>query len=310
MNTFGANKVITHFQNMPNLSSFYVGFDLTDDGAIDYRIDKLVEILISVIPEFAFGHHCGQSVPLAQAVSMVKESARSIYKIDAFRETREIYFTSPDVDVNIDKKYLKRGEFGELILHLILRDFYNTVPLLSKIYFKDTYGATVHGFDAIHIDTDAKRLWLGESKLYSDGKSGVSELINDIKEHFKRNYLEDEFTIVSKKIALFEDIPEKDHWLNILDTKTKMSEVLESTCIPLLCTYSCNIFTDYNDDSTDEFKRALEENIHELEQFFNSHNDHPLKDKLNIILILFPVKCKNELILKMHKELTILSRGV
>ena len=35
------------------------------------------------------------------------------------------------------EKYKKRGEFGELILHLILRDFFETVPLLSKIYFKD-----------------------------------------------------------------------------------------------------------------------------------------------------------------------------
>jgi hypothetical protein len=34
-------------------------------------------------------------------------------------------------------KDLARGEFGELILHLLLRDFHDTVPLLSKIYFKD-----------------------------------------------------------------------------------------------------------------------------------------------------------------------------
>ncbi|WP_330558188.1 Hachiman antiphage defense system protein HamA [Acutalibacter sp. 1XD8-33] len=34
----------------------------------------------------------------------------------------------------------RRGEFGELILHLLLRDFKNTIPLISKVYFKDSIG--------------------------------------------------------------------------------------------------------------------------------------------------------------------------
>lgn len=310
MNKFGANKIIKQYHNLSNFSSFYVGFDLNDEGITEYRIDKLVEMLISVIPEFAFGYHIGEDIPITKLVPLVKESARSIYKIEAFRETREMYSSDPVQDITIEKKYLKRGEFGELILHLLLRDFYDTVPLLSKIYFKDTYGATVHGFDAIHIEASTKKLWLGESKLYSDGKSGVSELINDIKHHFTRNYLDDEFTIVSKKIALMDNIPEKDYWLNLLDSKTRMSEQLDSICIPLLCTYTCNIFNEHTDDNSDDFIKAFEDNVTELEQYFTSNNNHPLRDKLKIVLILFPVKCKNELIKKMHNELTILSGGI
>jgi hypothetical protein len=61
-------------------------------------------------------------------------------------------------------------------LHLILRDFIKTVPLISKIHLKDSDGMTVHGFDAVHIgncieDSSKKSLYLGESKLYKDGKS-------------------------------------------------------------------------------------------------------------------------------------------
>ena len=103
-----------------------------------------------------------------------------------------------------EEKYLKRGEFGEVILHLLLRDFIETVPLISKIHFKDADGITIHGFDAVHIGPSVlnhseRSLYLGESKLYNCGKTGVRELINDIKNHFKRDFLRREFALISKK---------------------------------------------------------------------------------------------------------------
>ncbi|NCI49191.1 DUF1837 domain-containing protein [Sediminibacterium roseum] len=37
------------------------------------------------------------------------------------------------------------------------------------MYFKDAINVNVHGFDGVHISIngDQKKLWLGESKLYS-----------------------------------------------------------------------------------------------------------------------------------------------
>ena len=77
---------------------------------------------------------------------------------------------------------------------MLLRDFYDSLPLLSKIYFKDSDGHTVHGFDAVHIAPDINdkskfSLWLGESKLYTNGKAGVKALTKDIEEHFNIKYL-------------------------------------------------------------------------------------------------------------------------
>lgn len=40
----------------------------------------------------------------------------------------------------------QRGEFGELLLHLILRDFKGTIPLISKVYFKDSAGVPAPWF--------------------------------------------------------------------------------------------------------------------------------------------------------------------
>lgn len=309
MSVFNSQKVIKQCISYNDWSAYLVGFDLNDDGNMEYRWKTLIQTLINVIPEFAFGFHEGTETKNTDIVSKLSDAARAIYKIDEFKCAKEIYLDGGKIEDNdISKKYLKRGEFGELILHLLLRDYHSTIPLLSKIYFKDSYGHAVHGFDAVHIEPETKTLWLGESKLYTNGKNGVKELIKDIKEHILRDYLYDEFTIVSKKVELFDNIPEKDCWLDILDKSTTLSEQLKSINIPLLCTYTSENFSKYNDETLDEFIRDYESEVKELKKYFDSNNDHKLKAKINTILILFPVKCKTELVKRLHNKLDIMQR--
>ena len=300
---FGSKKVITEQISEGDLKTYFVGFDIDDNSNRYYRLENLVTLLLKVIPEFAFGYHEGTIYP-SMVYELTRDAAKSIYKIKEFEEARRIYESGDCIaDDEIDKKYLKRGEFGELILHLLLRDFHNTIPLLSKIYFKDAYGSTVHGFDAVHIQPQTQTLWLGESKLYVNGKSGIKALISDIKDHIKRDYLNDEFTIISKKIKPYDNIEEKEYWLKLMDEHTKLLTLCDSVCIPLLCTYTSGIFTKFNDENLKEFITEYEQEVRELKKYFDENNDHPLKTKLNIIFLLFPVKCKNSLVKKMHQRL-------
>lgn len=148
---FGSENVIIEHISEADLKTYFVGFDIDDKSERYYRLENLVTKLEDVIPEFAFGMH-GKTIDKINAVNMIREAAKSIYKIKEFEETRMIYLCGKHIpDDDIGKNYLRRGEFGELILHLLLRDFHRTVPLLSKIYFKDAYGSTTHGFDAVHI---------------------------------------------------------------------------------------------------------------------------------------------------------------
>jgi hypothetical protein len=239
---------------------------------------------------------------------MIREAAKSIYRIKEFEKTRQIYengkFIDDDEKTGKDKS-LERGEFGELILHLLLRDFHKTIPLLSKIYFKDAYGSTVHGFDAVHVEPIAKTLWLGESKLYINPEKGLKALIQDIKTHFVRDYLRDEFNIISKKVKLYENssFPEREYWLDLMHRNTKMIDLLNSVSIPLLCTYSSENFTKYDDEKCAGFIKDYQKEIRKLKRYFDENNDHLLKSDLNIILLLFPVRSKNELVKGMHEKL-------
>ena len=68
------------------------------------------------------------------------------------------------------ENFKSRGEFGELLLHAIIRETYNTIPAISKIYYKDGPNETVKGFDAVHVvvTDDTLELWLGEVKFYNN----------------------------------------------------------------------------------------------------------------------------------------------
>ena len=108
---FASEGVIEERHRDEQLRGYHVGFD---GGR--FRLAPLVDVIRRAIPAYALGWHHGRTIPLNQMVDRLAEAAKTVYTTE---------------------KYKKRGEFGELILHLILRDFFETVPLLSKIYFKD-----------------------------------------------------------------------------------------------------------------------------------------------------------------------------
>ncbi|HAY3543064.1 TPA: DUF1837 domain-containing protein [Elizabethkingia anophelis] len=308
MTPFNSQKIITQKINEAELSTFFVGFDINDTGEIQYRIKPLIEKLTHVIHEFAFGFHEGESTDNTEILPKLIEAAQSIYKIDAFQKVKDLCQDGEGLADDVEDKYLRRGEFGELILHLLLRDFHNTIPLLSKVYFKDSFGHAVHGFDAVHIEPNTKTLWLGESKLYKDGKAGIRALITDIEEHFKSDYLNSEFLIISKKMKHFDNIPEKDYWVDLMNKSTKLYDQLASINIPLLCTYTCDLFTSCSDEVSDFFVEDYIKEMRELKKYFDENNNHPLKTKLNIILILFPVQNKVELVKGLHKKLSLMQQ--
>jgi hypothetical protein len=61
------------------------------------------------------------------------------------------------------------GEFGELIMYIILRDFLNAPQIVNKMALKTSGNMPVHGSDGVHIGFDGKTMifYYGESKVYS-----------------------------------------------------------------------------------------------------------------------------------------------
>lgn len=335
-----AKDIITQHFSEAELRTYFVGYDYKR-----YRLDELTKVLINSIVDFSFGYHTG--ILKKYDTYQLGEAAKSLYRIKSYSDTKNIYLDSDseidDENITIEDKYLKRGEFGELLLHVLLRDFINTVPLLSKIHFKDSDGVTVHGFDAVHIGPDLnskneKSLYLGETKLYSRktgcaGKAGINDLISDIQNHFNTDLLYREFTLIGKKENGFLDIDKykdtntveeyrdflktKNKWFDIItqtaQKRMKLETCLKSVTIPLLCTYQSNFLSNHDNEESDLFIEEYEHEIKELNTHFRSklksleeNIGEPIKTDLNIVLMLFPIPSKKEFVKLMHSKLNSL----
>ncbi|WP_103864821.1 DUF1837 domain-containing protein [Aquimarina sp. I32.4] len=334
---FNSHSVIKNKNKGAQLQIFYLGFDFGR-----YQNDEFTEILMDVIVDFAFGYHTGILKNYNRRI--LKEAAKSIYRLDVFSQVKWVYVDDnselSDCELKAENKYLKKGEFGEMILHLLLRDFFNTEPLLSKIHFKDTDNAVVHGFDIVHIgkdltDNNQNSIYLGESKLYSRrtndaGMRGVEDLVKDIVDHFKTDFLYREIALINKKRDAFKPIDEyndkntideytqflerKKAWFDILKKVESKSEKLQdffkSVTIPLVCTYQSKIFDGVTDEGTPEFQLKLDAEVASLKAHFDKKINEivdeigePVKTELNVVLILFPVPSKKELVKVLHQKL-------
>lgn len=270
---FKSELVLEEKISEATLKAYHVGYDQNK-----FRLKPLVDVIRKVIPEFALGYIAGHQIASAQAVEKLREAAISVYTTE---------------------KYKKRGEFGELILHLLLRDFCDTIPLISKIYFKDADNATIHGFDGVHVTMKdgEDKLWLGESKLYGNGKAGVIDLANDLKEHFAADYLRREFQLISKKLP--SDFPEIEHWRNLMDQHQKLDNIYSSIVIPMVCTYTSDVCRNHCQE-TDEYIKDFTAECRDLEKEFQSKN---IRTNLEVILMLLPVYDKDELNSELDKRL-------
>lgn len=301
---FDTKHIIISKIQEDDLNSFLIDLDIDDNGNPLYQLNEFAQAIINTIPEYVFAQYEDPSITQINAVEKLREAAKSIYKIRDYELMRRWYLEkdqSVQDDINKMGKS-RRGEFGELILHLLLRDFKHTIPLVSKVYFKDSAGVPAHGFDAVHITPDDGILWLGESKFYTDSKDGVKALIDDLLNHFTREYLNEQFIIIKKNLGN-NSIPQRNEWIEKLTQCNKLRDKINTINIPLLCTYPHDIYNLFNDLNAKEAVEYHDKNIRELKEYFDNNNKHPLKAQLNIILLLFPIRDKEELIIKLHEKL-------
>src|SRR5207245_1769391 len=86
----------------PGLTGLCAGYE-----AGEWRDEQLSKHLMKWIPEFALKHSELEGFNHASGVEMMEQAAKNIFTTD---------------------KYAKRGEFGELLLHIAIRQCFDSVP--------------------------------------------------------------------------------------------------------------------------------------------------------------------------------------
>ena len=270
-------KIIVHDEDsMPTLLGICAGFE-----SGEWRGQRLAENLFRCIPEFCLTYSEIHEVDSSEWMDKMKKAVSMIY-------------SSP--------KYKNRGEFGELLLHYILKDLYKTVPAISKMYFKDGPNETVKGFDAVHgiVNSEGNLdLWLGEVKFYNNASKAISDVIPEIKEHFAQDYLLTEFIAITNKLD--KESPFYDKLSKLISPDTSLDDIFERICVPVLITFNSKVidkYTKYTTTYKEEMKAEMEKHFKQFESQFKK-----LGIDIEVHLFLLPLKTKETFVQILNNKL-------
>ncbi len=257
----------------PSLAAFCAGYEQNE-----WRSKQLASHLLDWLPEFALKNSEWQGLQAHNARKLLSKAAQSIY-------------TSP--------KYKSRGEFGEILLHIILRQYCKSVPAISKYYYKDSRNDTVKGFDAVHIvgNDDNWELWLGEVKFYNRISAAIKDVVEELRDHVDADFLRAEFTAITNKLDA--DWCDTSKLQLLLNKNTSLDDIFKVVRIPVLLTYDSSVVAGHS-SVCDKFKAEFEKEVLAHRQAFANAN---LPANLTIHLFLLPLKDKATLVAQMDEAL-------
>lgn len=247
-----------------------------------WRHEALASYLFEWLPEFALHYSDLESMNSATAMRLIKKAAVTVYTTE---------------------KYKKRGEFGELLLHALIREVFNSQPAISKLYFKTSTNETVKGFDAVHVvdNDDGLELWLGEVKFYEDIHQAIYAVIPELQSHTDGDWLRREFILIDSKID--SKWQHADALKKLISDRTSLDVIFKRTCIPVLLTYDSECVNQHS-EVTASFVAALQS---ELESIYASFAGRELP-ALRVHLFLVPLACKKTLLEVLQQKLEGLQR--
>ncbi|MBX3097680.1 MAG: DUF1837 domain-containing protein [Fimbriimonadaceae bacterium] len=187
--------------------------------------------------------------------------------------------------------YKKRGEFGELLLHVVMRHFYGTLPAVSKLFVKTGVNDTVKGFDAVHVAVDGTvlELWLGEVKFYSNARQAILDVTSELQDHFKADYLRNEFNLIGN--YLDPSWPHTDVLKGLIAPQSSLDKIFAKVHVPVMVTYESAVIGKHG-GVTDAFKADL---LAELNQHRKTFLGATLPDQVLIHFLLVPLGSKSAL---------------
>lgn len=256
----------------------------------EWRRDQLANHVMEWLPEFALSHTELMELGHHNAIKLTKKAAQIVYQTE---------------------KYGLRGEFGEILLHIAIRQVYQTIPAVSKIFYKSAVNETVKGFDAVHVVRTGEdlELWIGETKFYDDLNRAIRDVCAEIVDHLETDYLRSEFILIQNKID--PAWPGAEELKRLLNQNTSLDKVFKKACIPVLLTYDSTAVGSAC-GADDAYQKAL---VLEVEDAYSRMRDRlgrkycerfgsPLPVTLHVILI--PLKEKKSLIAALDTRLKAL----
>ena len=202
-----------------------------------------------------------------------------------------------------DAQPTKKGDYGELLLYIILSIFYKSPKFVTKARLRSSTREQIKGFDCAHFsieDSGEVKLWLGEAKFHANISGAVSSALESLATHFQDvAKIKSELKLLGGEIEINKSLG-SEH-LELLESYTTGARSLDKVPIhvPVLITYdskcigdSCG--TDDADLDSAVFQKKL---IFELDKNFDLiySKNWPKRNNITISFYLIPFKSVAEI---------------
>jgi hypothetical protein len=201
------------------------------------------------------------------------------------------------------------SELAEIVLYGIMRNHYNALPVVPKIFYKQNTQDNAKGADSVHIVIENGNdfsIWFGEAKLYNSIEDArLPEIIESVGNSLQTGKLKKENSIITNVRdidSLIENEELRKSIKNILSQDTSIDTLKPKLHIPILLLYECSI-TNGTTDLTQKYKdEIIEFHKKRAESYFKRQLDklgsiHKYS-KITFHLILFPVPSKQKIVKK------------
>lgn len=269
---------VQHMELRPSLTVLCAGYELDA-----WRAAALVDDLFQRhLASFALSYTDFNTINGENAARSLKHAAQIVYSTD---------------------KYRRRGEFGELLLHAALIDFFGARPAVSKIYYKDSDNDTVKGFDSVHIveTQDSIEIWLGEAKFYKNASQAIGEALESLNDHLERDFLRREFIAITNKLD--RNWAHSEVVRDMLDGARSLNDIVQSLVIPVLVTYNSEAVNAWS-QVCPQYVDQLRAEAHAAWTRFDL-GKLSARFEVTLQLILLPLADKDHLLELMHQKLNV-----
>jgi hypothetical protein len=233
-----------------------------------WRCVPFAEHLIEWLPEYALPEE-ELAVTHANIYVKLKKAAVRVY-------------TSP--------KYAKRGEAGEIALHAICRDYFETLPISNRVFYKSASNDVVKAFDLVHARFPEKggvELWLGESKLYQDTMDAIAEALASVREHLDQGFLREQKLLLGPQIP--KTTPRYDELMELFEPQTSLDKFISSGVFVIGILSNSRACAAAN-AVTDAYKAAIETEFAAISARLAKSG---LTKKIRIVLLYVPLADKD-----------------
>lgn len=209
----------------------------------------------------------------------------------------------------------KGGEIAEILLYGIMGEYFNALPVVPKIFYKQNDNDNAKGADSVHITingTNSFNLWFGEAKFYNSIESSrLGDPVESVLSSLAKRAIRKETSIITnlKEIDEFvKDSELRKEILMALSSDANVDKIRKILHIPILLLHECGV-TAAGSEFSHEFKQSLISKHRDTAlDFFakltarNNRRDNPIfkLDEIKFHLILFPVPNKEEILNKLY----------